>query len=173
MKRNESLALTSCAHTCRNSEGALTCSITSIEHTTSYCFPSSNNASAVVCRYFKDLADRANGGSPAACVEAIPMFASEASIPVVLAPSLARLWQNFQHSLEKHGQDMPHLGQQPSATSNVEDVESLQRSRTRRSGKGSFLQLDLLQLLLDKIHSDRVHFVQHGELAAFIPPLRR
>jgi hypothetical protein len=90
-KRNESLTFTSCAHACRNSEGVLTCSMTSIEHTTSYCFPSANKVSAVVCKYFKDRADRANWGSPAAWVEAIPIFASEASIPVVLAPSLARL----------------------------------------------------------------------------------
>lgn len=66
-KRNEKLAFKSCAHTCRNSEGALTCSKTSIEHTTSYCFPSASNASAVVCRYVKDLVDpRANCGSRAA-----------------------------------------------------------------------------------------------------------
>ena len=102
-KRNETLAFTSCVHTCRNSEGMLTCSITSMEHTTSYCFPSVNNASAVVCRYFKDFSDRANWGSPAAWVEAIPMFASEASIPVVLAPSLARLWRKVQHFLKKRG----------------------------------------------------------------------
>ena len=100
-KRNETLAFTSCAHTWRNSEGVLTCSMTSMEHTTSYCFPSANNASAVVCRYFKDFSDRANWGSPAAWAEAIPMFASEASIPVVLAPSLARLWRNVQHFLKK------------------------------------------------------------------------
>ena len=64
--RNERLAFTSCAHTCRNSEGVLTCSKTSIEHTTSYCFPSANKASAVVCRYVRDLDDRVNWGSPAA-----------------------------------------------------------------------------------------------------------
>ena len=81
----------------------LTCSITSKEHTTSYCFPSASSASAVVCRYFKDLADRANWGSAAAWAEAIPIFASEASIPVVLAPSLARLWRNFEYLPENHG----------------------------------------------------------------------
>jgi hypothetical protein len=96
-KRNESITFTSCAHTCRNSEGVLTCSMTSMEHTTSYCFPSANNASAVVWKYFKDSADRANWGSPIAWVEAIPMFASEASIPVVLAPNLARLWRYLQY----------------------------------------------------------------------------
>jgi len=100
-KRNETLAFTSCAHACRNSEGVLTCSMTSMEHTMSYCFPSANNASAVVCKYFKDFSDRANWGSPAAWVEAIPIFASEASIPVVLAPNLARVWRNGQHFTQK------------------------------------------------------------------------
>ena len=37
----------------------------------------------------------------------------------------------------------------------------------------SFVQLDLPDLLLDKLHPDRVHFVQRSELAAFVPPFGR
>lgn len=83
------LTFTNSAQERRKSAGLSTCSMTSIEQTTSKRWSSSTNCSAVTFRYVSDKGRK--DGSFDACTDAIPMFDADASIPSVLAPSLARL----------------------------------------------------------------------------------
>jgi hypothetical protein len=72
-----------------------------------------------------------------------------------------------------------HLGQYAPATSNVQHVHALQhaarleRQRGSSSAKArvrSFVALHLKHLFADEAYTVRVHLVEEGELAAFVPP---
>ena len=88
--------LTSSAHERRKSAGLSTCSITSIEHTTSYLCGSLIKVSAAVCLYVNEPREgsvgRDKAGSAAECSDAIAMFFSDASMASVRAPSRAKLY---------------------------------------------------------------------------------
>ena len=89
------LTLTSSAQERRKSAGLSTCSITSIEHTTSKRCGSLTKVSAAVCLYVNEPREGSAGrdkvGSAAECRDAIAMFFSDASIASARAPSRAKL----------------------------------------------------------------------------------
>jgi hypothetical protein len=79
--------LTSSAHDLRNAAGLSTCSMTSIEQTTSNRFGSCTSVSAKACRKESE----ARCGSAAAWRVATWMFSAEASMASVFAPRRVRL----------------------------------------------------------------------------------
>jgi hypothetical protein len=61
-----------------------------MEHTKSYCFLEERRDSAGEWMYVREEGEKE--GSAEACAAAIEMFDLDASIPVVCAPNLARLY---------------------------------------------------------------------------------
>lgn len=95
MIRIKGRTFTSSASDFRKPAGLSTCSMTSIEHTTSNRCDSCIRSSAEQCLYANEpfrgcVVDGANIGSTAAWTDAIAIFDSEASTPIVRAPDLAR-----------------------------------------------------------------------------------